>query len=178
MTALDHVAMTVSIEITLRLAAASDLPKLEWFGQYAHFRNLYRRSFREQQHGRRLLLLADGNDFPIGHVFIQLQSNNPTIADGSRRAYLYSFRVMEVFRGKGIGTRLLNEAESLVMARGFDRTTIAVAKHNQKARQLYERLGYRIFDQDPGRWRYRDHRGQNQEVNEPCWLMEKSLKTW
>lgn len=175
MTTLELGTFTIELPITFRFATQTDLPKLEWHGQYSHFRNLFRRSFREQQRGRRLMLLADCGGFPIGHVFIQFSSTEHAIADGDQRAYLYSLRVMEMFRGHGIGTRLLEEAEALVMARGFCWTTIAVAKNNGAAYRLYRRLGYRIFREDPGSWSYIDHRGVRQSVHEPCWVLEKHL---
>ena len=115
MTALDRqIGLSVELEITLRLARRGDLPKLEWYGQYTHFRNLFRRTFQEQEQRRRLMLIADCGDFPIGHVFIQLSSGDLHFSDGKRRAYLYSLRVMEMFRGRGIGTRLIEEAERRV----------------------------------------------------------------
>jgi ribosomal protein S18 acetylase RimI-like enzyme len=173
MTALDQVALTLELPIVLRLATEQDLPKLEWYGQYTHFRNLFRRAFREQQQGRRLMVLADCNDFPIGHIFILFKSHNPDIADGGRRAYLYSLRVMEMFRRQGLGTRLILEAEALAQDRRFECVTISVAKDNPGARGLYERLGYQVFAEDAGRWSYVDHRGQIRHVHEPCWMLEK-----
>lgn len=173
--ALDRAIMTLNIDITLRLAQKSDLPRMEWYGQYVHFRNLFRRAYREQLQGKRLMLLADMNDFPIGHIFIQLRSSNTRIADGVSRAYLYSFRVMDLFQGKGIGTRLIQEAESILIDRGFGIVTIAVAKDNNGALRLYERLGYRKFADDPGKWSYIDHKGFTHYVEEPCWLLKKSL---
>src|SRR5262249_42725479 len=149
MTALEHDTLLVSIPITFRTGVRSDIPKLEWYGQYAHHRNLFQRAYREQQLGRRLILVADSNNFPIEHVFIQFITPDRAIADGSKRAYLYSLRVMEMFRGYGIGTCLIQEAEFRIRQRGFQWSTIAVAKDNQSARQLYERLGYRIFADDP-----------------------------
>jgi ribosomal protein S18 acetylase RimI-like enzyme len=165
----------VQIPIVLRIATSSDLPKLEWYGQYTHYRRVFRRAFREQQAGNRFILVAASRDFPVGLIIIQLRSTEPTVADGSTRAYLYSLRVMEMFRGQGIGTRLIREAESLIMDRGFQWTTIAVAKHNQRARRLYEGLDYQIIKEDPGQWSYLDHRGQPRYVSEPCWLLEKDL---
>ena len=106
--------ITLQIPVRLRLARREDLPKLEWAGQYAHFRNLYRRAFREQQQGRRLMLLADCNGHPIGQIFIQLSGHNPSMANGANRAYLYAFRVMDLFRGQGIGTWLIHEAEAVL----------------------------------------------------------------
>ncbi len=171
MTTLDRPHLSLEISVTLRTATEDDLPKLEWFGQYRHFRNLFRRTFREQKAGRRLMLLADLNSFPIGHVFIHFKTNDLL----TPRAYLYSFRVMEMFRGQGIGTWLIQEAESLTLERQLARISIAVAKDNTSALRLYRRLGYGIVGDDDGRWSYLDHRGKIRHVHEPCWLLEKNL---
>ena len=176
MTTFDQSSLTVRLPITIRVATKADIPKLEWYGQFIHYRNLFRRAYREQLEGRRVMLVADCNDFPVGQLFIQLHSSNRLIADGHRRAYFYSFRVMEMFRRQGIGTALVNEAEGIVMRRGFTSVTIAVVKENQAALRLYRRLGYRQFAEDAGRWSYIDHKGETQYVHEPCWVLEKSLK--
>jgi ribosomal protein S18 acetylase RimI-like enzyme len=175
MTALERSALTIELPVVLRLATAADLPKLEWYGQFAHFRNLFRRTFREQQQGHRLMLIADCNDFPIGQVFVQLNSNESRLDDSQKRAYLYSLRVMEMFRGKGIGTRLIQEAETTVSGMGYHSITIAAAKDNPEARRLYERMGYHVIAEDSGHWSYLDHRGIVQYVHEPCWVLEKRL---
>lgn len=175
MTATEYITLPLRFDIHLRLAVQDDLEKLEWFGQYAHFRNQFRRAYREQQEGRRLMLVADCNDFPVGHLFVQLSSGEPSVADGHTRAYFYAFRVMEMFRGHGIGTALIEEAERQVFERGYDWATIAVAKDNPDAQRLYERLRYRVFRDDAGEWTYRDHNGVIRWVREPCWLMEKPI---
>ena len=175
MTARESLNLSLLLDVVLRAAVASDLPKLEWYGQYAHQRGLFRRAYREQLDGRRLMLVADCGGFPIGHVFVQLSSGDSSVADGRSRAYMYAFRVMEMFQNRGIGTALMQEAEAQVVERGYLWTTIAVAKENAGALRLYQRLGYRIFREDPGNWNYRDHRGQTQWVNEPCWVLEKHL---
>ena len=168
-------AVSLNLNITLRPARQDDIPKLEWYGQYRHYRNLFQRAFREQQAGRRLILVADCNDFPVGQIAIQFEGNAARIADGRLRGYLYSFRVMDMFRGHGLGTRLITEAERELRGRGFSWATIAVAKDNPGALRLYERLGYVRFADDPGRWNYIDHRGRVRQVDEPCWILEKHL---
>lgn len=175
MTTLEPASMMVHLPIALRIATQADLPKMEWYGQYAHHRQLFQRAFREQQQGRRRILLADCNNFPIGHIFILLKNGNGAIGEGSHHAYFYSLRVMEMFRNQGIGTRLIQEAETLVKDQGFMQATIAVAKDNRSALRLYQRLGYQIFAEDSGRWSYVDHHGQTQQVNEPCWFLEKKF---
>jgi ribosomal protein S18 acetylase RimI-like enzyme len=173
MTTLEQRCIQLEMPIILRAATLEDLPKLEWYGQYKHFRNMFRRTFREQEAGRRVMLLADSNNFPIGHVFMQFKDD--ILDDDAGRAYLYSFRVMEMFRGHGIGTRLLEEAENIALDRGLAWTTIAVAKDNKGARRLYERTGYHIYSEDPGRWSYLDHKGVIRHVHEPCWMLQKKL---
>lgn len=175
MTAHELTTLSVTVDLRLRLAVKDDLPKLEWYGEYAHFRGQFERAFREQQLGKRLMLIADCNDFPIGHVFMQLSGGDSLVADGETRVYLYAFRVMEMFRRRGIGTALLDGAEALARERGYGWTTIAVAKDNAAALRLYERQSYQIFREDSGEWSYHDHRGVRRWVREPCWLLEKRL---
>lgn len=118
MTALENPTFRVSISVHFRAAVHQDLPKMEWYGQYAHYRNLIRRAYREQQIGKRLILVADSNNFPIGNIFI-LFLNPENTPKTEKRAYLYSLRVMEMFRGCGIGTQLIQEAENLMANRHY-----------------------------------------------------------
>ena len=167
--------LTVEVLITIRPATRADLAGLEWFGRYSHYRRIFRRTYEEQKRGRRLMLIATANNIPIGQIFIQFESTQRRIADGHSRAYLYSLRVMEMLQGRGIGTRLILEAESLLFARNFAWAIIGVALENTRARSLYERLGYRVFTSDPGEWRYKDEKGAIQTVIQPSWILEKSL---
>ncbi len=168
-------SLTLQLEVVFRFAERSDLPNLEWYGEYTHFRRVFMRAFEDQLAGRRLILLADVNGWPIGQVFIQLESWDDQFPDRGTRAYLYSLRVMDAFRQQGIGTALLREAEAILIARGYESVSIAAAKDNPGARRLYERLGYRVFAEDDGRWNYVDHEGRVRHVIEPCWVLEKHL---
>ena len=165
-----------NLAVTIRPANREDLPKLELDGQFTKFRNLFRRAFREQQTDRRLMLVADCNDYPVGRLFILFNSSDHTIADGQNRAYLYSFFVMTPFRGQGIGTSMVRYAENLLTERRYEYATIAVAKDNEGALQLYKRLNYVTKREDAGRWNYTDHMGRTHRMNEPCWILEKNLK--
>ncbi len=173
MTTLNKPTMTLAMSVSLRLATYSDLPKLEWYGQYTHFRALFRRTYQEQVQQRRLMLIADCNNFPVGHIFIQLGTNDQH--GGERRSYFYSLRVMEMFQSQGIGTRLIQEAELMSTEHGFRWATIAAGKDNPRARRLYERLGYKIFGDDDGKWSYLDHENRVRYVHEPCWVLEKRI---
>jgi len=155
----------------------ADLPALEWDGKYLHFRNLFRQAYEEMRGGSRLLLILEQlrPQAVIGQIFIQWNSGDPRLADGTARGYLYALRVKPAFRGHGFGTRLLQAAERELIDRRMQAASIGVEKNNPRARALYERLGYRLIGDDPGRWSYIDHHGKRQEVNEPAWLLEKNL---
>jgi ribosomal protein S18 acetylase RimI-like enzyme len=177
MTALDDPTggFTLSLPVTIRQAEQTDVDKLEWFGQFTHFRRLIHRAYQEQVRGRRLMLVADVNGFPVAQIFVQFAANNRRIADGHSRAYLYSFRVFALFQRKGIGTHLMAETEAILRERGFRWATIAVAKDNDGALRLYQRLGFRQIGEDSGNWEYVDDKGIRRQVHEPCWVLEKAL---
>lgn len=176
MTATERRALTLQLQVVFRFAERDDLPKLEWHGEYTHFRRVFQRAFEDQRAGRRLMLLADVNGYPIGQVFIQLESFDDFGRNSGDRGYLYSLRVMDAFQKKGIGTALLREAEYILRERDYDSVSIAAAKDNPGARRLYERLGFRVYTEDAGRWHYVDHEGRTRQVIEPCWILEKFLK--
>lgn len=167
--------LQVNLTVTVRAAVRADLPKLELDGQFAKFRNIFRRAYREMQQGQRLMLVADCNNTLIGRLFILYRSNDQSIADGRTRAYLYSFFITPTFRGLGLGTHMVEYAERTLIARGFQHATIAVAKDNPGAFRLYERLGYTVMREDEGRWSYVDHLGRTHRMSEPCWIMEKTF---
>jgi GNAT superfamily N-acetyltransferase len=160
----DPSTLSLDLSVHARPATREDVTKLEWFGQYTHYRNLIRRAYQEQRHGTRMILVADLDGFPIGQVFIQYIAHNPRIADGVTRAYFYAFRVFELFRGRGVGTYLLQQAEQHIQERGY---THAI--------RLYKRMGYHIMAEDSGHWHYVDHRGMTHHVHEPSWVMQRKL---
>ena len=163
----------ITLNLTFRLAREEDLPKIEWMGVYKKFRRLYRHTFEEQKAGRRLMLVADFNNYPIGHVFLHVR-NSQIWDDG--RGYLYALRVMEPFQGMKIGTALIRQAEQILKSYGLLYATISVAKENTGARKLYEREGYKIYDEDDGKWSFQDHKGRTIFVDEPSWMLEKKLR--
>lgn len=168
-------SMPIKIDVAIRPAINDDLSKLEWGGQYWKYRNIFKRTYADQIEGNRIILVADVNEYPIGQIFVQFTKGNPAYADGHTRAYLYALRVMEPFRRNGIGTRLIEEGEGAALERGFSVITIAVAKDNPDALRLYQRLGYQMFGEDPGRWSFTDPSGKVHHVSEPCYAMSKSL---
>ena len=174
MTTAQRHALTLHLNINLRLAERSDLVKLEWGGQYAHFRQMFSETYDDQIMNRRLMIVADLDGYPVGQVFVQLDSPGGWLF-GGKRGYLYSLRVIDALQRHGIGTALVREAERMLVQRGHGTVSIAAAKDNPDARRLYERLGYKVVSDDDGRWSYVDQYGNTQHVYEPCWILEKYL---
>jgi ribosomal protein S18 acetylase RimI-like enzyme len=164
-------------EFVVRAAEERDLPALEWNGMFVHFRRLFRQAFEDMRLGTRFLLVMEhaASREIVGQIFIQWNSSDPRFADGRRRGYLYALRIKPDYRGRGLGTRMIQAAEGVLRRRGMDTASIGVEKDNYRARALYERSGFRVIADDPGRWSYVDHLGNKQEVEEPAWLMEKHL---
>lgn len=163
----DYAQFDIHVPIVIRPAREEDLGKLEWFGAYAHFRDLYRRTWRDHLAGRRLMMVADLNTFPVGQVWVDVTPHN--------YAYLYALRVMEPLQGFGIGTALIDTAEEIARARGYRIIQLAVERRNVSARRLYERQGFHIFTQRVDHWSYTDHHGNVQWVQEDVYGMEKVL---
>lgn len=167
----------ITDQIVIRQVTHTDLPALEWGGQYKHFRRLFRRAFERAREGKAVLWIAElPGEGILGQIFVQLVTQRSALADGNTRAYIYAFRVRPEHRGEGLGTLLLETVEEDLRRRGFKRVCLNVGRNNLDARRLYERLGYSVVASEAGIWSYIDHRGRRRQVHEPAWRMEKEIK--
>ncbi|HLE16172.1 MAG TPA: GNAT family N-acetyltransferase [Anaerolineales bacterium] len=163
-------------QLTLRYALAKDLPALEWEGEFTHFRRIFSEAFHQSEQGKAILWVAEvPGEGILGQLFVQIDSESSPKRDGRKRAYIYGFRVRPVYRGLGIGSRMLQTAELDLARRGFRRICLNVSRENRDARRLYESFGYRVVSAEPGVWSYLDEKGIRRHVNEPAWRMEKDL---
>lgn len=93
------------------------------------------------------LLVADAGDTDrpmiVGYGLLLLRANALT-------ARIYSLAIAEKARGKGLGTQLLAGLENLAMDSGCQRIRLEVRVQNDRARNLYERHGYRKIADLPG----------------------------
>jgi len=111
----------------------------------------------------------------VGQIFVQMESSEARFANGLTRGYLYALRVRPAWQRKGIGTQLIAAGEAELRGRGFNTAIISAGKENPGALRLYQRLGYRVFADDPGVWYYTDVNGNQQCLQEPCWVLEKEI---
>jgi ribosomal protein S18 acetylase RimI-like enzyme len=166
----------IAESIIIRPLQNTDLPALEWDGEYLHFRNVFADVYKKVEKGTVKAWVAVSQDGRmIGQVFLQLSSERRELADGWNRGYLYSLRVRKSWQNQGVGSRLMDVVEDDLRTIGFTRVTLNVARDNQGAIRLYSRLGYQIIAEEPGVWSYPDHEGVWRTVTEPSWRMEKRL---
>jgi ribosomal protein S18 acetylase RimI-like enzyme len=59
--------------------------------------------------------------------------------------YISNLAVFPDFEGQGVGSRLMGHAEELARASGLLKCALIVSFVHEKARQLYERLGYKVI---------------------------------
>lgn len=167
--------MVETLGLQIRDAAVSDLPAMEWEGEYRRYRRVYRQAMKEAEKGRRIILVAEIGDFVVGQIFIHFHTKWSFRFKDRKTGFLHSFRVRENYRKQGIGTKLIQSAEAELLEQRFRRAAIAVGKDNADALRLYQELGYKVFTEDPGRWSYTDNEGQLQQIAEPSWVLEKWL---
>jgi ribosomal protein S18 acetylase RimI-like enzyme len=171
-----HTQLSLVEQMIIRPANQSDLPALEWNGEYRRFRSLYKDIYQSTLRRDAIMWLVELPQVGVvGQLFIQLVSARKELADGANRAYIYAFRVQPKYRSQGLGSKLLIYAEADLAHRGFRWVTLNVGKENIPAKRLYEKLSYRVVAEESGRWSYTDDLGNRREVIEPAWRMEKDL---
>ncbi len=72
-----------------------------------------------------------------------------SMLEEDRSWYLCGMAVEPEWRGRGIGTRLLAEAEADCRRHGLDRLSLVVFDQNAGAKRLYERAGFREVRRAP-----------------------------
>ena len=129
----------IQARLQIRLATEPDLRPLEWHGG-RDLRSFYQEVWQKHRAQELRYLVADFNGYPIGQVLILWSGkpSHPHFPD------VQSLRVHPAFRGLGVGSRLLEAAESCARENRHSQLGLSVSVENPKARKLYERCGYAL----------------------------------
>ncbi|MDQ7822018.1 MAG: GNAT family N-acetyltransferase [Candidatus Eremiobacteraeota bacterium] len=76
----------------------------------------------------------------MGHVIVV--SGDIETSTGERQGWVFDLSVKDQFQKKGVGTRLMDEAERFVRAQGLRYLGMGVTTSNKNAVLFYEHLGY------------------------------------
>ncbi|MFZ5654665.1 MAG: ribosomal protein S18-alanine N-acetyltransferase [Pseudomonadota bacterium] len=123
----------------IRSAGDPDLPAILRLEQQAfaadRFTARQLRYLLQRAHAR--FLVAAGEGQLLGYAVTLYRS-------GTRRARLYTLAVAEAARGRGVARALIAALEADARRRGCRDLALEVRADNCPARQLYERLGFRL----------------------------------
>ncbi len=84
-------------------------------------------------------IAKDPNGSDLGFIWVAETRENFT---GLRQAFVLLVYVDKSCRGRGIGKKLMKLAEAWARDRNLRRIALSVSIKNEKARRLYESLGY------------------------------------
>jgi ribosomal protein S18 acetylase RimI-like enzyme len=82
---------------------------------------------------------SDGT--PAGFVWVARDQNDST---GQMEASLLNQYVAEVYRGQGLGRRLMETAEEWARQQGLPCISLSIGARNNLGQKLYESLGYEV----------------------------------
>ncbi|WP_085521572.1 GNAT family N-acetyltransferase [Tuberibacillus sp. Marseille-P3662] len=82
-----------------------------------------------------LSILHDGE--PIGILWLRVQSNHQ-----EKQAIIFDIKLDEDQRGKGFGTAAMEAIDEYAQSMGVQQIRLHVFAHNQRAKSLYEKMGY------------------------------------
>lgn len=139
-----------------------------------------------QHHNKRLntpnadYLIAWASGEPIGHLLIRWGGSDNAFLLSKNLDYPYveALGVRVDFWSKGIGTQLMQKAQDLVVEKGFGKIGVAVGTENERAINLYKKLGYvdSGFGEFEINWDYVDGSGEQKSEGETCIYLIKELK--
>lgn len=120
----------------IRRCQSHDLRSLEWGGEYTHDRAIIAQTFARTLADASVMLVAEVDSHLVGQVWLDLAREDA--------AYLWALRVRARWRGRGVGSQLLETAEQLALDRDFAAIELDVERTNHRARRLYTRRGYLV----------------------------------
>lgn len=162
--------------VNIRLMREADLPELEWDGEYTRYRKIYQEIYRNFVKGISLPFVAETEtDGMIGQVFLTRKEPNPSYSPRAGSFFLSSFRIKPDFRGRGLGSRLMDICFREVRTHRLRDIFLNCSTDNNRARRFYEKHGFRIVRMDEGNWTYVNHEGIVVTEHQSAYLMRRTL---
>ncbi len=153
--------------IEIRICKPSDVPSLDWSTQQV-YRDHFTKQFARQQTGEAIVYVAVDSGEIVGRIVVDLQYGDDD------EVWVLGLEVRSSHLRQGLATSLMRVAETVARERNAIRLRLTVAKTNDVAQKLYERLDYRRVGEDmsPG---VKDRQGRITVAGEPRWILERML---
>lgn len=146
----------------------SDLPNITWSGGPMHPRAVAQELKRAKAGEVEYLAIRSPGGIPICIGAIDYEKH-----DGA--GYINQLATVSDLQGLGLGGRLLVEAEKRIRQHGMHKATLGVEVQNVRAKALYERHGYEVYDREKQSWDEGDENGNPILYHADVILMHKSL---
>jgi len=111
----------------------------------------FKETLNKMKLGEETCLIALLDSRPVGclhlrwwgdHDIERIVAEKPAASKYLTVPAIYNFWVKLSYRSKGVGQRLIAEAESLALRRNYNQLGVLVDLVNPRAHKLYDRLGY------------------------------------
>lgn len=160
--------------VQIRLLRETDLPQLEWDGEYARYRRVYREVFRNYSRGiSRPFIAETAQNGIIGQVFLTEKGPNAAYSACDPYFFLSSFRIKSDFRDRGLGSLLLRVCEITASDKKIKEIYLNCAKTNARGLHFYQSHGFKILREDAGLWSFINENGKVVTESEPAWTLHK-----
>ncbi len=146
----------------------ADLSDLAWAGDAAHLRSINEKLLAVGRGEADYLAVRapDGSPLAVGLIDYLL---------GEDAAEIGQLSVQPQLQGMGLGTHLIAAAEARIRARGKQWAVMGVEIDHDRARKLYERLGYSLYARKPDSWYEDDGQGGVRLYETEVLLLRKPL---
>lgn len=156
------------MSITVRDLTMADLPSITWSGTSTHLQYVteaIERASRDEV--AYLAIIIDDQIRGIGGVDFTTNVGVGT---------LYQLTVHPEHQSQGIGTALIRALEKRILERGLKVAELTVEQENDRARRLYEWLGYDIIGTKTESWNEEAENGEISIFTCECFHMKKTLQ--
>lgn len=89
-------------------------------------------------------IVADDDSRVIGAVWTRIMNDYGHVDDDTPS---FAISLYKEYRGRGIGTRMMNEMLALLKEKGYKQASLAVQKANFAVR-MYEKVGFKTVDEN------------------------------
>ncbi|MBO4241879.1 MAG: GNAT family N-acetyltransferase [Clostridiales bacterium] len=89
-------------------------------------------------------LVAEEDGKIVGAVWTRIMNDYGHVDDNTPS---FAISLLAEYRGRGIGTRLMEEMLKLLKSQGYSQASLAVQKENY-AVKMYEKVGFKVADQN------------------------------
>lgn len=126
----------------IRKASATEMLELWGFEDENTASATTRFFYHSISSGNAVFWTVDNDGELIGELYAFLNLDDKDFADGQNVAYLCAFRIKKEYRGRGLGSSLVNAAFADLKEKGFRCVTIGVSSDEPQNIRLYKRLGF------------------------------------